>query len=245
MSKKGNAAPGGARKGHSGKERARSVARRPVNGSRAVPGTGPRGSFQLPQGAIITPLGRTILDKLDRGILVMDSTGQVIDSNPCAERVMRACEGINLRNGRLSFTDPGLDNRLVQALGKYRTGNGYGHPVIAACVRCTRSAPCRVLVVPVAPGDDGRDIAFFALIYAPNGSQEISLEVLRQLYGLTKAQAEVARSLYAGRSVEDTALALNVSLNTIRTHLKHIFTKCDVSSQAELLHMLALGPHTL
>jgi DNA-binding CsgD family transcriptional regulator len=69
--------------------------------------------------------------------------------------------------------------------------------------------------------------------------------VLRQLYGLTKAQAEVARSLYAGRSVEDTALALNLSLNTIRTHLKPIFTKCDVSSQAELLHMLALGPHAL
>jgi len=245
MSKKGTAAPGGARKGQSGKERARSVARRSVNGSRAVPGTVPRGSFQLPQGAIITPLGRTILDKLDRGVLVMDSKGQVIDSNPCAERVMRACEGINLRNGRLAFTDPALDDRLVQAIGKYRTGNGYGQPVIAACVRCSRLAPCRVLVVPVAPGDDGRDIAFFALIYAPNGSQEISLEVLRQLYGLTKAQAEVARSLYAGRSVEDTALALNLSLNTIRTHLKHIFTKCEVGSQAELLHMLALGPHSL
>ena len=210
-----------------------------------MPGTVPRGSFPLPQGAIITPLGRTILDKLDRGILVMDSKGRVIDSNPCAERVMRACAGINLRNGRLSFTDPALDDRLVQALGKCRTGIGNGHPVIAACVRCSQVAPCRVLVVPVAPGDDGRDIAFFALIYAPNGSQEISLEVLRQLYGLTKAQAEVARSLYAGRSAEDTALALNLSLNTIRTHLKHIFTKCDVGSQAELLHMLALGPHSL
>jgi DNA-binding CsgD family transcriptional regulator len=245
MSKKGNAAPGGARKGQPGKERSRSVARRPVNGGRAVPGTVPRGSFHLPQGAVITPLGRTILDKLDRGILVMDSKGRVIDSNPCAERVMRACEGINLRNGRLSFTDPALDDRLVQALGKYHAGIGYGHPVIAACVRCSRSAPCRVLVVPLAPGDDGRDIAFFALIYAPNGSQEISLEVLRQLYGLTQAQAEVARSLYAGRSVEDTALVLNLSLNTIRTHLKHIFTKCEVGSQAELLHMLALGPHSL
>jgi len=245
MPKRGRAAPGGVRKGTSGKERARGNGRRSISGSRAVPGTVPLGSFQLPQGAVITPLGRTILDKLDRGVLVMDSRGCVIDSNPCAERVMRACEGISLRNGRLSFTDPAIDNRLVQAIGKYRSGNGYGHPVIAASVRCSRSVPCRILVVPVAPGDDGRDIAFFALIYAPNGSQEISLEVLRQLYGLTEAQAEVARSLYAGRSVEDTALALNLSLNTIRTHLKHIFTKCEVSSQAELLHMPALGPHML
>jgi DNA-binding CsgD family transcriptional regulator len=244
MSKKGDAAPGSARKECFASERTGGAAKRPVNGSRAMPGTAPRGSFQLPQGVIISPLGRTILDKLDRGVLVMDSQGRIIDSNPCAVRVMRACQGIGLRNDRLAFTDPALDARLAQAIAKYRTGSGYGQPVIAACVRCSRSVQCRILVVPVAPGDDGRDIAFFALIYAPNGSQEISLDVLQQLYGLTKAQAEVARSLYAGRSVEDTATALNLSLNTIRTHLKHIFTKCEVSSQAELLHMLALGPHS-
>jgi DNA-binding CsgD family transcriptional regulator len=76
-------------------------------------------------------------------------------------------------------------------------------------------------------------------------SNPLAARVLHQVYNLTESQAEVARSLYAGRSVEDTALALNLSLNTIRTHLKHIFTKCEVSSQAELLHMLALGPYTL
>jgi len=245
MPKRGHAAPGGARKGTSGKERTRGNGRRSVNGSRVAPGTVPLGSFQLPQGAVITPLGRTILDKLDRGVLVMDSRGCVIDSNPLAARVLQECEGISLRSGRLSFTDPAIDKRMLQAIAKYRTGNGYGHPVIAARVPCTCSEPCRILVVPVPPAEDGRDIAFFALLYPPNGMNEMSVEVLRQVYNLTEAQAEVARSLYAGRSVEDTALALNLSLNTIRTHLKHIFTKCEVSSQAELLHMLALGPHAL
>jgi len=48
-----------------------------------------------------------------------------------------------------------------------------------------------------------------------------------------------------GRSVEETAQALDLSLNTVRTHLKHIFTKCEVNSQAELLHLLAMGPHEL
>ena len=205
----------------------------------------PLGSFQLPQGAIITPLGRTILDKLDRGVLVMDSRGDVIDSNPLAARVLQGCDGISLRSGRLSFTDPAIDKRMLQAIAKYRAGNGYGHPVIAARVPCTCSEPCRILVVPVPPAEDGRDIAFVALLYPPNGMNDMSVEVLRQVYNLTEAQAEVARSLYAGRSVEDTAQALNLSLNTIRTHLKHIFTKCEVSSQAELLHMLALGPHAL
>jgi DNA-binding CsgD family transcriptional regulator len=31
----------------------------------------------------------------------------------------------------------------------------------------------------------------------------------------------------------------------VRTHLKHVFTKCEVQSQGELLHLLAMGPHEL
>lgn len=65
------------------------------------------------------------------------------------------------------------------------------------------------MVVRAVPADaDERNVAFFALLYAPNGLQGISIDVLRQVYGLTPAQATVARSLFAGRSVEETAQAL-------------------------------------
>lgn len=220
MPKKGDAASSGGGKGTTGRGRARDGSRRRVNGSRAGPRTVPRGSFPLPQG-------------------------KVLDANAFAARVLGACDGINFRSGRLSFSDPALDKRMVQAIEKDRAGNGYGHPVIAARVRTTRTEPYRMLVVAVRPDGDPGGVGFIALVFAPNGQHEISPEVLRQVYGLTRAQSAVARSLFAGRSVEDTALALNLSLNTIRTHVKHIFTKCEVGSQGELLHMLALGPHAL
>ena len=35
------------------------------------------------------------------------------------------------------------------------------------------------------------------------------------------------------------------SANRHRSHLKKIFAKCGVGSQAELMQMLALGPHAL
>ena len=98
---------------------------------------------------------------------------------------------------------------------------------------------------PVPADVDEREVAFVAVIYAPNEQREISLAVLRDLYGLTLAQARVARSLFAGRSAERTAAALDLSLNTVRTHLKQIFTRCEVPSQAELLHLLAQGPQRL
>ncbi len=55
----------------------------------------------------------------------------------------------------------------------------------------------------------------------------------------------MAQRLYAGRRPEQLGGDLGISLNTVRTHLKRIFEKCGVRSQAELLQLLALGPVTL
>jgi DNA-binding CsgD family transcriptional regulator len=86
---------------------------------------------------------------------------------------------------------------------------------------------------------------FYVLIYGPREWRDISIEVLVEVYGLTRAQAEVARNLFAGQSVEQTAASLDLSRNTVRTHLKQIFTRCEVRSQRDLLHLLATGPQDL
>jgi hypothetical protein len=51
--------------------------------------------------------------------------------------------------------------------------------------------------------------------------------------------------LYDGESLGSAAQRLHVSPNTAKTHLHHVFLKCDVHSQAELLQLLSLGPRTL
>lgn len=215
------------------------------NGGRAMPRTVSRGSFHVPQGAVFTPLGRLILDRLDRGVLLLDERGRILDANSHALQIFRSCGGIRLRAGRLSFTDPDLDQRLRDVFADQGTSRRTGRAVFASRVRCRGSEHYRVVIRAVPADADERNAAYFMLLYAPNGKQGISIDVLRQVYGLTPAQAAVARSLFAGRGVEETAQDLDLSLNTVRTHLKQIFTKCEVNSQAELLHLLALGPHEL
>jgi DNA-binding CsgD family transcriptional regulator len=117
--------------------------------------------------------------------------------------------------------------------------------VVAASVQRPGSATCRVLVSPIMIEDgQAHSVAYIVVIYAPAEQRAITHEVLLEIYGLTRAQADVARQLYAGLSVEETAAELRLSLNTVRTHLKQIFSKCNVQSQAELLHTLALGPQS-
>jgi DNA-binding CsgD family transcriptional regulator len=215
------------------------------NGSRALPGKAPRGSLQRSPHAGFSPLVRAIFEKIDRGVVLLDAKGVVIDSNSIARRVLANGNGILLRNGRFYFADADIESRFEQLLKLNGNTDGESR-VVAASVKRPGSASCRVLVSPVVTEDEkAQAVAYIAVIFAPAEQRTITPQVLTEIYGLTRAQADVARQLYAGLSVEETATELKLSLNTVRTHLKQIFSKCEVQSQAELLHALALGPQSL
>ena len=214
-----------------------------------MPGKVPRGSFpHLSATTGFTTLARAILDKLDRGVVLLDIEGRVVDSNAIARCVLANGNGLMVRNDRFSFADGDIDRRFNQLLKSNGKADGKSNGkarVIAATVKRPGATSCRVLVTPLTAPDGGAEVvAFLALIYAPMEQRDIATEVLLEIYGLTRAQAGVARQLYAGLSVEETADQLRLSLNTVRTHLKQIFSKCEVQSQAELLHALALGPQS-
>jgi DNA-binding CsgD family transcriptional regulator len=210
-----------------------------IDRGRVTPGKVLRGS--VPSKSV---LRRAILDKLDRGIVLLDSNGALVDANSLARDVLKNGDGIQFRGGRFAFADPGLDARLVRLIELAGRPGAGSTTTIAARIKRPRAAAYRIVVSPVAASDDRRGVAFVAILYGPSERREITDSVLKELYGLTRAQAKVARRLHAGRSVEETASDLDLSLNTVRTHLKVIFSKCEVQSQAELMHLFALGPQT-
>lgn len=60
---------------------------------------------------------------------------------------------------------------------------------------------------------------------------------LRDAYGLTDREVEVAELLLAGRSRPFIRDELLVSINTVGAHVRNIFGKCDVHSQQELIDL--------
>ncbi len=48
--------------------------------------------------------------------------------------------------------------------------------------------------------------------------------------------------MYQRKSIADTAHELNISINTAKTHLAHIFRKIGINSQNELMDYLARLP---
>ena len=60
-------------------------------------------------------------------------------------------------------------------------------------------------------------------------------DFLIKRYRLTKKEREYITLLLKGYKNKEIAERLNVSKNTVRTHIYNIFTKCEVNSKHELL----------
>ena len=103
----------------------------------------------------------------------------------------------------------------------------------------------RVVVVTPSPAGaaaSGEPPYVVLLLFDIPGYRELSAPVLRQLFGLTRSEAKLVQSLACGATLDDGARNLGISVNTARTHLKHIFHKTGAKRQSELIHQVETGP---
>lgn len=193
-----------------------------------------------------------VLDKLNRGVVIFDDDGKILYANDAALRMVHGSGAIVVTEGRLSFGEPAAQARFeafvqhsreladgasVQSSSVMRVGAGAGRP------------PFRVLLSPLrltADSAEGRRPAqHVLLIYEPHADRHVPKRILRELYGLSDSEADLTVLLFEGESLEAASQRLHISVNTAKTHLHHVFGKCDVHSQGELLQLLSLGPRTL
>lgn len=85
---------------------------------------------------------------------------------------------------------------------------------------------------PAAPGAlrDGH-------LILPNQAAHDVLELV-EAWGVTPTEARVALALAEGRSPSEVGIELNITVATVRVHLKHLYAKTDTSNQRELVERL-------
>jgi DNA-binding CsgD family transcriptional regulator len=72
-------------------------------------------------------------------------------------------------------------------------------------------------------------------------SSDASLGAAAARIGLTTREREIARLVLEGRGNRGIAFALDLSIDTVKTHLKHVFRKAGVASRTELAALLLGG----
>ena len=175
-------------------------------------------------------------------ILVISYEGRILFASRGAHAILREADAISAVNGCLRPVSRSTAERLT-ALVCEVTGRGSasGFPVGGALTieRASRR-PLTLLVAPLLPvrGKIGASIPAAILLIKDPELSTLAVGTLQEMFGLTGAEAALAKELADGKSIEDIATARRISLSTARTQLKAIFAKTATNRQAQLVAML-------
>ena len=179
------------------------------------------------------------------GYVFLDGRGTILRANERAEQVLRANDGLVSRDGRLAARATDDDRALQKAIGcAARTALGGG--TIPGSTLAIRRGPAQppyvVALMPVSAAGslfNRHGAAVLALVSDPAWAPELPARRLQRAFGWTVAEAEVAREVASGARLSDVAERRGVGIETVRTQLKRVFRKSGVSSQAELVRLVA------
>lgn len=187
------------------------------------------------------------LDRMPQGAILLDHRDRPLVVNRRAGQLLAREDGLSLGPGGLAAARSDGTAALRRLLHGGERGAGDAVSRTGGVVLLPRPSarrPLSLLVVHPALSDPPADPALAAtggvkLVFVtdPEAEPRPPEEVLRELYGLTPAEARVTGLLLRGHSVTEAADELEVSRSTVRTHLKRIFSKTGTNRQAELVRL--------
>jgi DNA-binding CsgD family transcriptional regulator len=194
-------------------------------------------------------LARALLALTDHDanpLILVTAEGEAIHRNPAAEQLLQRCIGVRVEGSRLMAASA-ADQRLLRETIARVARDETARPGAAPSVLTLASAPPAPPVVAVVrPAGlvftrqvGSRRGLVMVTIRGGHAAHDASSCIFARQYELTAAQAKVSSLMFAGQSLATISQTLNLSENTIRSHLKQIFQKTGTHGQMELVHLHA------
>jgi DNA-binding CsgD family transcriptional regulator len=163
--------------------------------------------------------------------------GEIVDTTPEGQSLVD--RHLRVHEGRLTSADPVAARafaRLAAALGT-RPGQ-----VNLEAFMISRPGRHALLCLPILNAGAGldifRDVRAVLIFRDLDGARATNPSVLRSMFGLTVAEAEVANLVASGASLEAISATRQVELSTTRAILRAVFKKTGVHRQSELSALL-------
>ncbi len=197
--------------------------------------------------------GFEALDLLNIGVVVCGSSGELLVANDTAEKILRARDGLELdSHGVLcaNYQSNGSLSAVIREVAK-NGGSEAGENVDGAfAVRRPSGKRALTLFVRAVNSKTqtpaAHEAAALVMILDSALPVEATEMELRQLYGFTSTEAQLANLLMEGMALEDCCDELGIRRTTVRMHLRNIFAKTGARRQGELVSLLlksiGLGP---
>jgi DNA-binding CsgD family transcriptional regulator len=198
------------------------------------------GAIASARGAMFAQGIEAGLDHLRAGAILLDRRGRIVSMNARAASIRDRV--FHVQSGQLTPRDTEMANafgRMMQGVSAADHAHEIG-PDAAIRLRCPDGSSFLAGAAPlVGPAIDVFMRARILLLLTRlQGAGFDSVDRLRNVFGLTRAEARLAGCLAAGDDLASAAVRLGVSQGTLRGALKAIFRKTGAKRQAELVGLL-------
>lgn len=186
------------------------------------------------------------VDALSTGVFLADHHG-ITYMNSSARDLVKRGGTLQIKNNRLTSARARVADKLSTAISASLGGNAPGK-IGSHMVAIPHGEGGGVLasVLPL-----GWQTAHNPLVGLP-GSAAIFVQdaataphfagkAFAKLYGLTPAELRVSLEVAKGNGLHDLTLALGITANTVKTHLKHVFAKTGVTRQGDLARLIMMS----
>ncbi|HZS51610.1 MAG TPA: LuxR C-terminal-related transcriptional regulator [Bryobacterales bacterium] len=180
------------------------------------------------------------LDRCSHAFFLTDREGRVLYANAAAREIADLRDGLSLEDGVIVAASVRQNAEFREAVMEAAGGrNGAWRRVTIS--RPSGAEPYRLILMPAkdsgaCPGVSrpAASILVIDSVFSP----ELDVPVLCELFPFTPAEARVAAKLALGRSVEEIAAELRISVETARTHVKRTLSKTATERQGELISLI-------
>ena len=190
-------------------------------------------------------LGMTLANLLDAtglGVIQLDARARIVAANDRARHLLRIGDILYDTGGSLFARTPtanaDLQGLLTRALPPFGTRGAAGSMTAR---RPSGPSPLVLHVIPVGGGEtDPGAWPIAALVLVPDAAEGTDVDVAAAAATLrfTRAESQVAVLLARGMTVREVAAATGRKEGTVRSHVKHMFTKHGLSRQADLVRLV-------
>ncbi len=171
-------------------------------------------------------------------MIEVDDQGRVLEMNVAAQEQLPEHPLLYLKSNRVWVRGEDALADLQEAIARF------------ARIRA-RHTPCvgeEAVIRSVLLGQDDAGIAHICWVLLRDGKLmitfddgerlEAQLNTACDVYHLSDAQQKLAQHLVAGRDIAAAAEAMEISINTAKTHLQRIYDKTGVRAQPALVRIL-------
>ena len=164
-----------------------------------------------------------------RPLLLVTRGLKVVDQNPAAEALLEPGGDIQIVAGHLAFVEK-FRTLAFQAFvsGLADRPGGWAYRRTCGAFIMVRADP-----LPGSSGDADGDLIALT-IYPSDPEERYVWADFAPHFDLTRSEAVVVKRLVAGQPASIVAEELGLSIETVRTHIRRIYNKLEISSREQL-----------